>query len=213
MIIDLLLVTAFLSPTPIQVRPDDSPADTIVLLIDFQKDFVEPSGRWPAETRLSQRTLSTVDTLIQVARKRHWQILRAMNDFPQWDVVGNLFRRGAAVRGFPGAAMVAEVDSIEGPVFPKYWPSAFSNRDLTAWSDAHPRTVIWVAGFFADGCVLHTSRDACARGHVVLSSPHLVASPDSVAWRKGWRSLVAGGVREVEFSTTFSANLDSLVKI
>jgi nicotinamidase-related amidase len=198
MIIDLLLATVFLSPDPIQVRPDASSKDTAVLLIDFQKDFVESSGRWPADTRLSRQTLATVDTLLQVARMRHWQILRATNDFPQLDVVGNLFRRGAAVRGLPGAAMVAAVDSIAGPVFPKYWPSAFSNRDLSAWSDEHPKTTIWVAGFFADGCVLHSARDACARGHVVLSSPHLVASPDSAAWRNGWRSLVAGGVREAE---------------
>lgn len=183
---------------------DTSPAstppgsDTVVVLIDFQRDFALAGGAWPADAALSARTLSESERLARAAKERGWPIVRVANAFPAKDRIANWFRKGAAIAGSPGAKLVAPFDTLPGPAFDKTSSSAFGSPSFREWLDGHGKPVLWIAGFFAHGCVAATALDARERGYTVLSGPGLVASPDSSTWRKGWNRMSNGGVREVD---------------
>jgi len=85
---------------------------------------------------------------------------------------------------------------LQGPLHSKTGPDGFRSKGLSDWFLRHPGAVVWVAGYFTEGCVLSTARSALARGHVVVSSPSLLASVDSASWRKGWARLREAGVVE-----------------
>lgn len=169
--------------------------DTLVLLIDFQHDFASSAGAWPADSLLARQAMESARRLVRTAHSRGWPVARVANAFSPWDP-GNLFRHGAAVRGRPGARWVLD-DTLPGePFFTKRGPDAFRSDSLAAWFSARPGSVVWVAGFFAEGCVTSTACSALGRGHRVLSHPSLVASPDSVHWRCAWEELREVGVEE-----------------
>lgn len=172
-----------------------TPRDTIVLLIDFQHDFASSNGAWPASPELSATTLASAGALVHQAHTRGWLVVRVANAFHPRDP-GNLFRKHAAIRGRPGARWILPDTLLQGPLFPKTGPDGFGSKDLEDWFAQHPASVVWVAGYFTEGCVLSTARSALRRGHVVVSSPHLVASVDSASWRKGWERLRQMGVLE-----------------
>lgn len=170
--------------------------DTIVVLIDFQKDFAASDGAWPADRALGAQTLDASARLARTARERNWRIVRVANAFSPKDRIANWFRKGAAIAGSPGARLVPPFDTLPGPLFEKANPSAFESMPFRKWMDDRGTAVLWVAGYFAHGCVAATALDALERGHVVLSHPSLVASPDSGDWRKGWSRMRKAGVRE-----------------
>ncbi|MBK8800491.1 MAG: isochorismatase family protein [Fibrobacteres bacterium] len=170
-------------------------SDTIVLLIDFQYDFADPRGAWPAQAPLAQQTIAAARQLVDTARSRGWPVLRIANEFSRRDFFGNLFRRQAAIQGSLGARLVAPFDSLDGPVFSKSSSDAFSSRKLSDWLANHPGSTLWVSGFFTEGCVASTTGSALRRGHRVLSNPSLSASPDSSSWRRGWRLMLSSGLQ------------------
>lgn len=174
---------------------ETSPPDTVVLLIDFQHDFASPDGAWPAAPELSRSAQDGALELVRRANSRGWPVVRVANAFAPWDP-GNLFRRHAAIRGRPGARWILPDTSLQGPLFSKTGPDGFGAAPLRTWFASHPGAVVWIAGFFAEGCVLATAKSALARGHTVVSSPELVASVDSGSWRKGWTRLRNAGVVE-----------------
>lgn len=172
-----------------------TPKDTLVLLVDFQHDFASSDGAWPAAPELSATALANAENLVRHAHDRGWPVVRVANAFHPWDP-GNLFRKRAAIRGRPGARWILPDTLLQGPLFPKTGPDGFRSKDLSDWFAHHPGAVVWVAGYFTEGCVLSTARSALARGRVVVSSPSLVASVDSASWRKGWARLREAGVVE-----------------
>lgn len=166
--------------------------------MDFQHDFASFDGAWPAAQELSATALATTEKLVRHAHDRGWPVVRVANAFHPWDP-GNLFRKHAAIRGRPGARWILPDTLLQGPLYSKTRPDGFGSEGLSDWFSRHPGAVVWVAGYFTEGCVLSTARSALARGHVVVSSPSLVASVDSASWRKGWARLRKAGVVEGVF--------------
>lgn len=171
------------------------PSDTVVLLVDFQHDFASSDGAWPAPPELSAKTLASAGALVQRAHDRGWPVVRVANAFHPWDP-GNLFRNHAAIRGRPGARWILPDTLLQGPIFLKTRSDGFGSDGLSDWFAQHPASVVWVAGYFAEGCVLSTARSAIGRGFTVVSSPSLMASADSSCWRKGWAKMRKAGVVE-----------------
>ncbi|MCB9497427.1 MAG: isochorismatase family protein [Fibrobacteria bacterium] len=187
-----LALALFHAPLPVREA-----ADTVVLLVDFQHDFASPDGAWPADPQLSREVLRNATNLVETAHSRGWSVVRVANAFSKWDP-GNIFRHYAAIRGTPGARWILPDTTRQGPLFPKTSPDGFCSKGLNSWFEDHPGSVIWIAGFFAHGCVQATASSALCLGHTVLSSPSLIASPDSLDWKDGWKCMKEAGVVEAE---------------
>jgi nicotinamidase-related amidase len=193
-IVQPMILTTLLTLLLAGVAPGETtPPDTVVLLIDFQQDFASPDGAWPAAPELSRTAQDGALALVRHAHSRGWHVVRVANAFAPWDP-GNLFRRHAAIRGRPGARWILPDTLLQGPLFSKTGPDGFGAAPLRTWFASHPGAVVWIAGFFTEGCVLATVKSALARGHTVVSSPDLVASVDTVSWRKGWARLRKAGL-------------------
>lgn len=190
-----MITTAFRALLTFAVSALAAPQDTVVLLVDFQHDFASSDGAWPSPPELSAKTLASAGALVQRAHDRGWPVVRVANAFHPWDP-GNLFRNHAAIRGRPGARWILPDTLLQGPLFLKTGADGFGSEGLSDWFAQHPASVVWVAGYFAEGCVLSTARSALGRGLTVVSSPSLMASADSSCWRKGWAKMCQAGVVE-----------------
>lgn len=191
-----MILTATIALTLSFATSPPAVPDTVVLLVDFQRDFATSTGAWPADPSLSRQAIDGATELVNAAHARGWSVVRVANAFSPWDP-GNLFRRRAAIRGSSGAQWVLADSARQGALFSKTGPDGFASGSLSTWFESHSESVIWVAGFFTEGCVLSTAKSAIDRGHTVLSSPSLVASVDSASWRKGWSRLQKAGVVDV----------------
>ena len=191
----LMITTAFRALLTIAVSVLAAPQDTVVLLVDFQHDFVSSDGAWPARPELSDTTMAHAHALVLHAQGQGWPVVRVANAFHPWDP-GNLFRKGAAVRGRPGARWVLPDTVHQGPLFSKTRPDAFGSEELEAWFLERSPSVVWVAGYFAEGCMLSTAKSALRRGYTVVTNPSLMASGDSACWRRSWAKMRKAGVVE-----------------
>lgn len=191
-----MILTTLLTLILAAVAPrETSVPDTVVLLIDFQHDFANPDGAWPAAPELSRSTQRSAIDLVRLANTRGWKVVRVANAFHPWDP-GNLFRRHAAIRGRSGARWILPDSLDQGPLFTKTGSNGFGSEELATWFESHPGSVVWITGFFAEGCALATAESAVKRGHTVVSHPSLLASTDSSSWRKGWRCMRKAGIVE-----------------
>lgn len=153
-----------------------------VLLMDLQRDFLDPQGRMPVAPRAAVAVIAVANEIL--ARKRlpeAWPLL-VRNEFPASDRIGNFFRHRAALAGSPGAAIdprlqvEARTESIA-----KSRPSAFTNAPLEPLLRSRGVRELYLLGVFAEGCVRATARDALARGFRV----HVIE--DAVASDAGWK--------------------------
>ena len=135
-----------------------------LLLIDFQEDFLSPTGRMPVDQGQVQPVLQAAQRAVDGAQRDGDLIVKIGNEFRPRDVIGNLFRRHSAVKGSPGAAWDGRIDPPGAPYLPKWKADAFCNPDLASLlEDAHVGQVR-LAGLYAKACVSATARAALERG-------------------------------------------------
>ena len=135
-----------------------------LLLIDFQEDFLAPTGRMPVDQGQVQPAIHAAQHAIEEARRNGDLIVKIGNEFRPSDVIGNVFRHRAAVRGSPGAAWDDRIDPPGATYLPKWKSDAFCNPDLaTLLEEAHVGQ-IRLAGLYAKACVSATAKAAQKRG-------------------------------------------------
>jgi len=135
-----------------------------LLLIDFQEDFLAPTGRMPVDQGQVQPAIHAAQHAIEEARRNGDLIVKIGNEFRPSDVIGNVFRHRAAVRGSPGAAWDDRIDPPGATYLPKWKSDAFCNPDLaTLLEEAHVGQ-IRLAGLYAKACVSATAKAAHQRG-------------------------------------------------
>jgi nicotinamidase-related amidase len=135
-----------------------------LLLIDFQKDFLEPAGRMPVDPSQVEPAINAAQNAVEEARSNGNVIVKIGNEFPSSDVFGNFFRRHAALRGTDGAAWDERIDPPEAMYVPKWKSSAFCNPDLAILLSEHQIDELLLAGLFAKACVSATAKAASKRG-------------------------------------------------
>jgi nicotinamidase-related amidase len=144
----------------------DAPEHTgrALLLIDFQEDFLAPTGRMPVDQGQVQPVIEATQLAVDEAQRNGDLIVKIGNEFRPSDVIGNVFRHRAAVRGSPGAAWDERIDPPGATYLPKWKSDAFCNPDLAILlEDAHVGQ-IRLAGLYAKACVSATAKTARKRG-------------------------------------------------
>ena len=74
-----------------------------LLLLDFQHDFLRPSGRMPVASGQVGPVLAAATVVVDLARTHRGLTVKVGNEFPARQVVHNVLRRGAARAGSLGA--------------------------------------------------------------------------------------------------------------
>jgi len=135
-----------------------------LLLIDFQQDFLAPGGRMPVDPGQVQPTIEAACRAVDEARNDGDLIVKIGNEFRPSDVVGNLFRHHAAVKGSLGATWDGRIDPPEATYVSKWRADAFCNPDLMALLDQARVGQVRLAGMYAKACVSATAKGARKRG-------------------------------------------------
>lgn len=179
-----------------------------LLLIDFQRDFLDDAGRMPVARHHVAPVLAATRRAIADARRHGDLIVRIGNEFRPRDVVGNLLRRRAAIAGSPGAAWDPRVDAGEAPYVPKSAGSAFTNPALDRILAGHGVGRLTVAGLFAQACVTATVRSALGRGLTVGVLTDAVACSSDASRTKALGRLADHGA--LLLTTTACPSLEEM---
>lgn len=175
----------------VQAQPFDYPfavAHTALLIIDMQRDFVEPGGFGETlgnDVSLLQAIVPTVHAVLQVWRQvGGWVIHTRESHAPDLSDCPPAKRlRGSPslrigdpgpmgrilIAGEPGNAIIPELAPVEGElVIDKPGKGAFYATDLMAQLQARGITHLIVMGVTTEVCVQTTMREANDRGYDCL---------------------------------------------
>jgi nicotinamidase-related amidase len=175
------------------------PAHTALLLIDMQRDFVEPDGcfgQMGIDLTMYDDTRPRLGALLEAARRhgvlvvhvRNTALPDRMSDSPA-HIRFNLLmheqaRRGGpplryTVPGSPGHDIVDELTPRPGElVVDKYRSSAFWGTNVELLLRSNGIQTVVVGGCTTEGCIESTARDAQFSDHYVVIAEDCVGSDD-----------------------------------
>lgn len=163
----------------------------VLLLIDFQRDFLADDGRMPIARNQLEPLIAGANTAIAEARARGLPIVAIGNEFAPTDRVMNLLRRNAAVAGSPGAAWDERVPQNGAAYFAKTRGDAFSNERLRRHLAELGAEEVVLAGVMAKACVTATAKGALREGLKVRVAADAVADTSDRAKTNALRKLAA----------------------
>ena len=172
------------------------PKRTALLVIDMQRDFLEPGGFGAAlgnDVALLRRAIAPTRALLAAARQAGLFVMHTreghrpdLADLPPTkrrrgnlaQGIGDLGPMGRIlVRGEPGHEIIAELVPVPGePVIDKPGKGAFFATDLDAILKHRGIESLLVAGVTTEVCVHTTVREANDRGYECLVVTDCVAS-------------------------------------
>jgi nicotinamidase/pyrazinamidase len=193
--------------TPAQLRAPSLVGRAALLVLDLQVDFVDPAGRLPISRDQISPVLAAANRAIAAAKSGHLAVAYIGNEYGFWDIPGNWFRRGAAMKGSFGSALDPLVTRIAGaPYFAKHRGDAFSNDALERFLVSNDIGRVVLAGVYADACIYSTARSAINRGYRVTVLADAVGAASDEDRRAALRSLSRLGV-EVETVAHFELEI------
>lgn len=171
-------------PTPIAIEP----ARTALVIIDMQRDFLEPGGFGESlgnDVGLLKAAVEPCRQVLAAARKAGMLVIHTreghspdMNDAPPAKVergapskrIGDVGPMGRIlIQGEPGHDIIPELYPIAGePVIDKPGKGAFYATDLSAILTQAGITHLVFAGVTTEVCVQTTMREANDRGYECL---------------------------------------------
>jgi nicotinamidase/pyrazinamidase len=191
---------------PAQLRAPSLVGGAALLVLDLQVDFVDPAGRLPISRDQISPVLAAANRAIAAANG-HLAVAYIGNEYGFWDIPGNWFRRGAAMKSSFGSALDPLVTRIAGaPYFAKHRGDAFSNDALERFLVSNDIGRVVLAGVYADACIYCTARSAISRGYRVTVLADAVGAASDEDRRAALRSLSRLGV-EVETVAHFESEI------
>lgn len=169
--------------------------ETALLLIDLQQDFLSETGCMPVGTANAERVILTTNQLIRFQEKRGWLIIDVISQFKKSDIIGNFFRKQAAIEGSEGGKTDPRIVDHGASQFPKSKSSAFSNPYLKAYLQHKEIDTIVICGVYAEGCVRATALDALRAGLDVTLVSDGVASNRASKYRWALSHMKRRGIR------------------
>jgi nicotinamidase-related amidase len=177
-----------------QPATTSSPTKRALLLIDFQRDFIESTGKMPVAMNQVASVLGAAAEAIADAKRSGQFILAIGNEFRSKDFLTNLLRRHASIAGSDGAKWTEKLP-IDGAVyFAKWSASAFVNPELEKWLKANSVTELVLTGLQARACVAATAKDALAKGYAVQVLANAVACVSDASRARALAKLERKGV-------------------
>lgn len=134
-----------------------------LLLIDFQKDFLSPSGRMPVDQSQVQPVIEAARRAVDEAQTDGDLIVKIGNEFRPSDLIGNLFRHHASIKGSTGAVWDGRIDPPGAAYIPKWKSNAFCNPELGALLEQARVGKVCLVGLYAKACVTATAKAAKER--------------------------------------------------
>lgn len=150
-----------------------------LLLIDLQRDFLEP-GPYPAAERSA--VMRRVSALIAAARVTGRPVIALRHGWrdPGMRLLSKLAMRGSALAGSPGAELVEPVNDADH-VLDKSVQDGFADGTLDALLDYLGVGALEIGGLDASACVATTAEAALNRGF------HVTIREDAILGRSGRR--------------------------
>ena len=185
-------ITLAADPSPLRLAP----ASTALVMIDMQRDFLEPGGFGEMlgnDVSMLRGAIAPCRALLDAARKRGLLVIHTreghrpdLTDVPPAKLnrgratrrIGDVGPMGRIlIRGEPGHAIIPELAPAPGePVLDKPGKGAFYQTDLgLILANAGIRTLL-VAGVTTEVCVHTTVREANDRGYECLVVSDATAS-------------------------------------
>ena len=168
-----------------------------LLLVDFQHDFLNPSGRMPVARAHVMPMLDAVQAIIDDARRHHWTVIEIANAFRRRDLLGNHVRRRAAIAGSPGAAWDTRVSPRGATRVHKWRANAFTNPELERCLERAGVADLLITGVYAKACVKQTAKAALRSGYTVEIVEDAVACSSDRSRARALRDLERAGARIV----------------
>jgi nicotinamidase-related amidase len=179
-------------------EPTNGPARRALVLIDFQRDFIEPTGRMPVDQGQVSSVLNAARQAMSDAQRTGDPVVAIGNEFRPSDHLMNLLRRNASIAGSPGARWVQDLP-LEGiPYFPKWASSAFVNPDFERWLQASNVRTLRLTGLQAKACVTATAKDAMRRSYAVEVFDPAIACVSDRSRARALARLERQGVRRIQ---------------
>jgi len=169
-----------------------------LMVLDLQRDFLEPSGRQSVGAE-AEGIIRSANLMLKHAEGAGWNVVFIKNEFLRTDWIGNFLRNGASVAGSPGAEADPRILYPEKHSdFSKSKSDAFSNPGLLPHlKDGNIQNIV-VLGVMAEGCVRATVRRARDLGFSVTVVTDGVGSTRPFLKRFGLKSMErAGAVTKV----------------
>ena len=202
-------VTIDAAPEPVAITP----ARTAVVLIDMQRDFIEPDGFGASlgnDVSLLRAAIAPCQALLAGARAAGMLVIHTreghrpdMSDAPRAKVERGApsLRIGAAgpmgrilIRGEPGHALIPELQPLaDEPVIDKPGKGAFYATDLGAILQHRGIEALIVCGVTTEVCVHTTVREANDRGYRCIVPGDCCASYFPEFHEVGLRMIQAQG--------------------
>ncbi len=145
----------------------DLPArETALIVVDMQRDFVEPSGRLPVPT--APTTVPVIRTLLQRAREAGVRVFYTMDTHLENDPEFALWGEHV-VEGTPGWEIVDDLKPQRGDIIiRKTRYDGFYGTPLDEYLRLFGIKHVVVTGTVANICVLHTAGSAALRFYRVV---------------------------------------------
>ncbi len=170
-----------------------------LLLIDLQIDFLSDNGRLPVGAANAERVISVANSMAALFEERGWPIIVIYNQFKKSDVMGNFFRRYAAVEGSEGGKMDPRVLVHDARYFSKAKSSAFTNPDFSEYLKMTGIDHVVICGVYAEGCVRATAFDAQRANQETVVLSDGVSSNRTSKYKWALSHLRKRGIRVMSF--------------
>jgi len=137
-----------------------------LLILDIQKDFTLPNGRFPVDSVQACQVIIDINAL--VINRSSFDIVPVYigNEFSLYDP-RNLFRNFCSIKGTEGCAIDDRLKVVNNNYFSKGSSDAFTNHNLGAFLRKNKIDEVYLAGLYAESCVLATARSAKLQGFKV----------------------------------------------
>jgi nicotinamidase/pyrazinamidase len=156
---------------PIYDRPQ-----VALVVVDVQKEFLEPGGRLPVAQSQVAPMLAAANSLVENARSLGVELVYVRSESPA------------------GGELDSRLLQPSGPVFRKDRADAFSNPQLDQFLRSHAVDHLVLAGVFADASVYYTAEAAMNRGYKVQVVRDAVASTSDARRDHALDALLREGV-------------------
>ena len=161
----LLAVCAFaLNSAPVA---DTAACGAALIIVDVQKDFVDPDGRLPADSAQAQNMIAAINGILENADTTALEVIYIRNAFKWWQLPGNIIRRFAGMKGAEGARPADGLVLVNDTCFTKHHFNAFTNKHLHKHLSKNGISELYICGMYADVCVLATVKGAVKHGYRV----------------------------------------------
>lgn len=183
-----------------------------LLIIDPQIDFLADTGRLPVGAAHAEQVIAVANRMAALFAERGWPVIVICNQFKKSDIIGNLFRRNAALEGSEGGKIDPRILAPDARCFSKAKSSAFTNPALPEYLKAHGVGNVVICGVYAEGCVRATAFDALRAGLETVVLADGVASNRNAKYKWALSHMGKRGIRIMPSAEYLETEINNLLE-